>query len=269
MDAHSLHHERHAPVTSLVFPAFNPGAVLGRIRRQVEQFLREAPDSWEVLFVCDGCTDGTPALLADWARRTDRIRVLCYSPNRGKGYAVRCGLQAARGDWRVFTDVDLAYSLEDVMRLAEVLRGGADVAIGSRTHPDSEMVLPTRLQGYAYRRHLQSMAFSALVRWLLPLTQRDTQAGLKGLSARAAGLVLPHLSCDGFGFDCELLTACVRHGLTIREVPVRVRYEDRASTTNLGAMARMFKELWRIRRTWRLPPPTVSSSHVEPGRRAA
>src|SRR5437868_572615 len=81
--------------------------------------------------------------------------------------------------------------------------------------PASDVTMPVGLQGYIYRRHIQSQVFGALARLLLPLTQRDLQAGLKGLSARAAGLVLPHLRCDGFGFDCELLTACVRFGLAI------------------------------------------------------
>src|SRR5262249_8275616 len=154
------------------------------------------------LFVCDGCTDGTSARLAELARdEPDRVRVLSYDRNRGKGYAVRHGLAAARGQWRLFTDVDLAYGFDDVAPLALTLQDGAEVAIAPRLHPDSGLLLPPRLQGYAYWRHLQSLAFAALVRLLLPLTQRDTQAGLKGLSARAAQRVLPHLRCDGFGFD--------------------------------------------------------------------
>jgi hypothetical protein len=153
--------------------------------------------------------------------------------------------------------------------VADALRAGAAVAIASRSHPDSQMILPTRLQGYVYRRHLQSLAFSALVRLLLPLTQQDTQAGLKGVSAATAQLVLPHLTCDGFGFDCELLTACVRYGLTITEVPVCVRYEDRASTTNVVAISRMVRELWHIRHAWRQAPPAVASVPVEANRRAA
>ena len=54
--------------------------------------------------------------------------------------------------------MDLAYGFDDVLRLAEVLWGGADVAIASRTHPESRLSVPVRLQGYAYRRHLQSGA---------------------------------------------------------------------------------------------------------------
>jgi hypothetical protein len=131
------------------------------------------------------------------------------------------------------------------------------------------MVLPTRLQGYVYRRHLQSLAFSALVRWLLPLQQRDTQAGLKGLSAEAARIILPRLSCEGFGFDCEFLTACVHAGLAIREVPVCVRYEDCASTTSFGTMRQMVMELWHIRRSWQRMMPHAPELATQPDRRAA
>src|SRR5262249_1722058 len=138
--------------------------------------------------------------------------------------------------------------------LAQALQGGAEVAIGSRLHPESRMILPVHLQGYAYRRHLQSLAFSTLVRWLLPLQQRDTQAGLKGLSARAAEMVLPHFRCNGFGLHWGLLAAWVRLRLPIAEIPVCARYESAASTTGFRATLRMVSELWRIRRRWRHAP---------------
>jgi hypothetical protein len=268
--AGAVFREGDGPVFSLVFPTYNPGPLLGRTWQAVEQFLRQTSENWEILFVCDGCTDGTPARLAQLAQtQPGRVRVLSHTPNRGKGYAVRQGLAAAHGNWRLFTDVDLAYSFEDLLRAAATLKAGADVVIASRAHPDSQMLLPTRLQGYVYRRHLQSLAFSLLVRLLLPLTQRDTQAGLKGMSAAAARRVLPHLTCNGFGFDCELLTACVRLGLDITEVPVCVRYEDRASTTNAGTMGRMIRELWRIRRAWRQAPAPVPVVPADSDRRAA
>jgi dolichyl-phosphate beta-glucosyltransferase len=255
-------------LTSLVFPTYNPGPLLERTWGEVRRFLAAAPGAWEVLFVCDGCTDDTPGRLAELARdEPDRVRVLSYDRNRGKGYAVRQGLAAARGQWRLFTDVDLAYGFDDVVRLARTLQDGAEVAIASRLHPDSRLLLPPRLQGYAYWRHLQSLAFAALVRLLLPLTQRDTQAGLKGLSARAAQRILPHLRCDGFGFDCELLTACVRLGLPVTEIPVCVRCEDSASTTSFPRVRRMIREIWQIRRDWRQAPEEAPA--LPPAREAA
>jgi dolichyl-phosphate beta-glucosyltransferase len=261
---------REGPSFSLIFPTYNPGPILGRTWLQVERFLHATDAAWEVIFVCDGCTDDSAERLLEWTRHESApVRILSYGPNRGKGYAVRHGLRAARGAYRLFTDVDLAYGFEDIMRIARELQAGADVAIASRTHPESQMTLPTRLQGYAYRRHLQSLAFSQLVRWLLPVRQRDTQAGLKGMSAEAVRRVVPYLTCNGFGFDCELLTASARLGLGVAEVPVSVRYEDRVSTTNFGSMRRMIGDIWRIRRAWRHVPATALQIPAEPSHRRA
>jgi len=243
---------KDAAVTSLVLPAFNPGPAVERTWDTVRRFLNARPDPWEVLFVLDGCTDGSRELLADLARRDrdSRLKVVSYFPNRGKGYAVRTGLLAARGERRLFTDIDLAYRFEDIARTADEIRDGSEVAIASREHPDSTIELSPRTLGYAYRRRVQSHVFGGLARTLLPLTQRDTQAGLKAMTARVAETVLPNLTCDGFGFDCELLTACARYNIGVTEVPVSVRYEDAASTTGLRTTLRMFRELWAIRKSW-------------------
>ena len=270
---------KDAAVTSLILPAFNPGPAVERTWDTVRRFLQARPDPWEVLFVLDGCTDGTRERLGALARRDgdSRMRVVSYFPNRGKGYAVRTGLLAARGDWRLFTDVDLAYRFEDIARTADELRHGAEVAIASREHPESTIQLPPATLGYAYRRRLQSYVFGTLARTLLPLTQLDTQAGLKGVTARVAEQLVPNLNCDGFGFDCELLAACARYGIHVQEVPVSVRYEDAASTTGLRTTLRMVRELWSIRRPLapqRLPrpggrpgPPRPARPRVRSGRR--
>lgn len=255
---------RGAPVQreglfSLILPTYNPGRFLETTLRAVEQWLRTDARPWEVLFVCDGCSDGTPDRLRQWASTIgDRVRVIAYVPNRGKGYAVRQGLQLATGQYRLFTDVDLAYSFDDVRRVVDKLEAGADVAIASRLHPDSRLLLPPRLQFYAYRRYLQGRFFSWLVRRLLPVTQADTQAGLKGMSARAAQSILPRLSCDGFGFDCELLAACTRLALRVVEVPVTVQLTDAKSTTaGLRPLVGMFRELCQIRRSRAIRPEAV------------
>src|SRR5262249_17867838 len=105
MDARSPERGREGPVTSLIFPTYTAGPVLERTWGEVARFLRDAPGNWEVLFVCDGCTDDSPARLLEWSRACrERIRVVSYAPNRGKGYAVRRGLEAATGAWRLFTD---------------------------------------------------------------------------------------------------------------------------------------------------------------------
>jgi len=256
-------------VTSLVLPAYNPGPLAERTWDSIRQFLAHRLDPWEVLFVCDGCTDGTPEKLAQLADEANdpRLRVLSYSPNRGKGFAVRTGLLAAHGEHRLFTDVDLAYGFDDVVRVADALRSGASVAIASREHPESLIQLPPHHMGYAYRRRLQSKVFGKLARTLLPIRHKDTQAGLKGMTAEVAELIMPRLSCNGFGFDCEFLTACARLNVDVVEAPVLVRYEDTSSTTKAGTTIKMLRELWRIRKLWPRkgpnPEPQVEAAEFE------
>jgi dolichyl-phosphate beta-glucosyltransferase len=265
VEAHAID-SRDGPTLSLVLPAFNPGPLVERTYRLVQEFLRERGSAWEAIFVCDGCTDGTPERLAALNQAgPGTIRVLSYERNQGKGYAVRQGLLAARGQFRLFTDVDLAYDFEDVDRIAAALRRGADVAIASRTHRDSRVVLPPHLLWYAYRRQLQSRVFSWIVRRLLNLPAYDTQAGLKGMTARAARAILPSLGCNGFGFDCELLSGSIRAGLRIEEIPVAVRFEDGSSTTSVRSARKMLMEIWSIRRSrqTREAAPAQPPSHSD------
>lgn len=235
-------------MTSLVLPAYNPGPErLTRTLVALGRFLRARRD-WEAVIVCDGCTDGTPGLAR--AARVPRLRVLSYARNRGKGYAVRRGLMRARGERRLFTDIDLAYGFADIVRVDAALRSGADVAIADREHPDSRVSLAPARLGPALGRRVRSHLFGALARRLLPFAHADTQAGLKGVTAAVAESLLPNLVCDGFGFDCELLAAAARYDFCVREVPVTVRLDGGATTTDLSSAARMAADLWRIRRRW-------------------
>lgn len=260
---------------SLVFPTYNAGPAVDETWVAARDFLRARPDPWEVLFVCDGPSDGTSDRLHALAAQSNdpRFRVLAYEPNRGKGHAVRVGMLAARGKYRVFTDVDLAYGFDDIARLADELRGGAAVAIASREHEESQIQLANKCLGYAFRRWIQSRIFGKVARTLLPIEWRDTQAGLKGMTAEVAERVLPNLACDGFGFDCELLTACARYRIPVTEVPVLVRYGDAATSTGgTGTMVRMMRDLWRIRRRWAanaFPASAASSPKAQSTHNAA
>src|ERR1051326_2446464 len=200
-----------APDYSLVFPVYNPGTEIHAIIPQIHEFIAQNDGDWEAVFVCDGCTDGSAEHLQQFAARDpSRLQVIDYAPNRGKGHAVRTGLLEARGQWRIFTDIDLAYSWHDVALAARLLKEGHAFVSGSRAHPASRMTISSAYQGHFWRRAQQSRVFVTLARLLLPLTQRDPQAGLKGMSAAVAHSVLPRLKCQGFAFDCELLTACQR-----------------------------------------------------------
>lgn len=269
MDARGRVAAGECPSVSLVFPTYNPGLLIDRTWSETRRFVQNADHAWEVLFVCDGCTDGTAERLRDLTHDEGSwVRIVTHEKNRGKGYSVRQGLLAARGKWRVFADVDLAYGFDDIQRLARTLQDGAEVVVASRSHPGSRMTMPVELQGYVYWRHIQSQVFSLLVRSFLQLGY-DTQAGLKGMSAKVVERLVPHLQCDGFAFDLEFLQACVQQGFEILQIPVCVCHESRSSTTSIGSVARMIRDLWRVRRrrSHQIPPATATTTGVMPAAR--
>lgn len=251
-------------MNSLILPNYNPGAGLEKTWHDVCQFVKSQSVPWEVLFVCDGSTDGSIEQLAQWCRdqRAGWCRVLSYSPNQGKGLAVRVGLEQAQGKIRVFTDVDLAYSFEDLLQVVDRVKRGAPVAIASREHPESFALLPMSMVHHVSRRRVQSHVFRTITRRIVPIRYEDTQAGLKAFTADAARAIVPYLSCKGFGFDCELLLACQRLGIAVTEVPVTVRYQTAASTTSWKSSIQMLKQIWQINQRWKHGMPSISKVPV-------
>ena len=242
------------PALSLVIPVYDAARLLPATLEAVDHFLTHVPSRAEVLFIDDCSTEvETQIVLEDFARRHDGVRVLRNGRNRGKGYSVTRGMLAARGRNRVFTDVDLAYPLDQVHRIVEELERGADVAIACRVLPESRYLMSPGFFHYLYTRHVMSRSFNRVVRAFLLPGILDTQAGLKGFTAAAAELCFGRSTIPGFGFDIECLYIARRHGLTVRQTAVNFRYDDEPSTVRFAQDGtRMLRDIWQVRtNAWR------------------
>lgn len=160
---------------------------------------------------------------------------------------------AATGEWRVFTDADLAYPASQIARITAGLRSGADVAVASRVLPESRYIMSPSFFSYLYTRHLMSRAFNHVVRWTLVRDIGDTQAGLKGFTALAAESIFPRLRTTGFGFDVEVLHLARRRAMRIVETPVEFRYDSEPTTVRfIRDAAMMIRDIAGVRwRDWR------------------
>jgi dolichyl-phosphate beta-glucosyltransferase len=155
---------------------------------------------------------------------------------------------AARGAYRVFTDADLAYPPAEVSKIVRDLEAGADVAIACRVLPESRYLMSPTFFSYLYTRHVMSRVYNALVRLALIKGVLDTQAGLKGFTAHAAGVIFSRITIPRFGFDVEALFIARKHGLSIRQTAVDFRYDEEATTVKFAQDAmRMARDLYRIR----------------------
>jgi len=233
---------------SLVIPVYNSAGSLPGTLAQLSDWLPRQPTCTELVIVNDGSNPRTGTLLRDFAGSTAGVTLLVNERNRGKGLAVARGMQAATGCFRIFTDADLAYSLDDVADTARQLEAGSDVVIACRVLPESRYDISPEFFQYLYTRHLMSRTFNWAVRLGLLPGILDTQAGLKGFTARAAETVFPRLTVQGFGFDVELLYIARQHGLTITQKAVHFRYDCEPSTMRFTRDAvTMLGDLVRIR----------------------
>jgi dolichyl-phosphate beta-glucosyltransferase len=228
------------PSLSVVIPAYNEALRLPETLARVQAHLATLEREHEIVVVDDGSSDGT----AETAGRIGNVpvRVLRHEPNRGKGYAVRRGMLAARGERRLMTDADLSTPITELDRLEAELDRGFDVAIGSRALVGSRIEVHQPLY-----REAMGRAFNVLVQQLLLPGLHDTQCGFKLFTARAAEAAFAPGRLDGFSFDVEALYAARVRGLRIAEVPVVWRNDPR-SRVSLGGGGAAFLDLLRIRR---------------------
>ncbi len=232
------------PHLSIVIPAYNEEKKIDADLAAALDYFDRRPYSFEVIAVDDGSADATAAKLAEWERRcSPKVRAICYQPNRGKGYAVRTGMLAARGERRMFADAGLCVPFPEAERGLAALEAGCDVAIGSRKLAASRVVQPQA----AYRRW-GSRVFGALVRRLMGLGGiEDTQCGFKFFTARAAQELFGRSRIDGFMFDAETLIHARRLGMKICEFPVEWRADPDSRYRPLAGSVRNLVELARIR----------------------
>jgi glycosyltransferase involved in cell wall biosynthesis len=225
------------PLLTVVVPVYNGGDEIvdnvGVIRRALVEGL--PGESIEIIVVSDGSIDATAEQLLA-ARAEAGWRVIHYDRNLGKGYAVKAGALASRGDWVALIDADLDLDPSSVPSyLAVARREDLDFAIGSKRHPESVVEYPPS-------RRIASWWYQQLNRALFRLDVRDTQVGLKVFHRRVVDEVVPLLLVKQFAFDLELLAVSTALGFDrIKELPIRLEY--RFSGSSLGSST-VLRALW-------------------------
>ncbi len=226
---------------SVVVPAYREGDRIGVTVTRLRAALAEVvgSDGLELVVVDDGSDDPTAAE----AQAAGADRVITLPANRGKGAAVRAGALAAAGRTIAFTDADLSYAPDQVLRLLAQVEAGSDMVVGNRRDAATTVV-----GGAGVLREVAGRLFSLATRPVLRGHYSDTQCGLKAFRRDVARRLFTAGRVNGFAFDVELFVLAERFGLSVTQVPVRLAGSDH-STVRVGADAlRMLRDLLRIRR---------------------
>jgi dolichyl-phosphate beta-glucosyltransferase len=212
------------PRYSIIVPAYNEKARIGKTLEQLLIHLRQQAWNAEIVIVDDGSRDETFQIASQFASGNAQIRVIQNPGNQGKGYSVRNGMLNARGEVLLFTDADLSSPIAEATKLFAALEQGADVAIGSRWLDPSLQFLRQPL-----KRRIMSRTFNLFLRTLLAFPYRDTQCGFKAFTRRAAHMIFPLQRITRWGFDPEILYLAHSLGLKVAEVPVAWGHDERST----------------------------------------
>ena len=232
---------------SILIPAFDERRRIVGTVDGLRAFLAARPWDHEIIVIDDGSGDGTAEVVEEAAAERPELRCLRADRNRGKGAAIRLGLESARGRVVGFIDAD---DKTDVSALDEVFKAlscGADIAIGDRTLAASD--IRTRRRPH---RECGSALFRRLTRWWLGLGELpDTQCGFKFFRAPVMRRLFEEAKVDGYMFDVEILLLATRAGHSVARIPVRWRDDPDSRFRPLSGSVRNLGELARIRRLHR------------------
>jgi len=229
----------HKPQLSIIIPAYKEEKNIYSTLKAILAAEDSLGPDIEVIVVVDGSPDKTEAQ----AKRIKdkRVRILSYSKNRGKGYALKYGTSHANGEIITYTDAGGDFNPKQFDRCVKLMQiFEADLVIGSKRHPASKV-------NYPFSRRLYSGLYQRLIRLLFGLKVTDTQAGLKFLRNNVAKNVIPRLTIEGYAFDLEMLVVANQLGYKrIFEAPVEMHFNSRNSGINIKTIWRMITDTFKI-----------------------
>jgi len=232
------------PYVSVIIPCYNEEKNLERgALDEVYRYIAGREYSWEVIIVNDESTDNSKRLVERFVQDADHFSLLDI-PHGGKPAAVWAGIQKARGEIVLFTDMDQSTPIDELSKLLPWYQKGFAVVIGSRG---------TAREGFSIIRRVGSVVFRALRRLFLLPDISDTQCGFKSCRREVALEIFPQLyffkqedKPSGWkvsAYDVELLYLFERAGYPIKEVEVEWQNRDASDTKDqTGPLMRYFKE---------------------------
>ncbi len=197
----------------MVFPAYNEAEGIGHAIEAALVELRRVSHSFEIIIAEDGSSDGTDAEADRLAAAHSEVRHLHSTERLGRGRALNIAFKESKGSMLVYMDVDLASDITQLRALIDSIRGGADVATGSRMLPGSRVKR-------SLRRSFASWWYNALITVLFRTPVHDHQCGFKAFRRESLMGYIDEVEDTHWFWDTEVLIRAAQRGLKVVEIPV-------------------------------------------------
>lgn len=218
---------------SLIVPAFKQEKTIVKDIENLSSVLSSLFINYEIIVVVDGFFDKTYARIKKQESRSKNLSVLGYEKNIGKGFAIKYGVEKARGDVIGFIDAGMDLDPSEISIMLNMMDWNkADIIIGSKLHPESKV-------NYPPVRKILSWGYRTLTHLLFGFNVKDTQVGLKFFKRKVAKDVFSKIIVKKFAFDIEVLAVAYKLGYTkIYEAPVKLNFTGASTITS--------KSFWKV-----------------------
>ena len=223
---------------SIVIPCYNEAQDIASNVEKVKSYLLDKKIDHELILVNDGSKDNTKEAIES----IEGVKALSYEKNRGKGGAVKYGIENASGDYVLFMDADLSTDLSAIEKVVE-LAPNYDLIIGSRHAKDSVIK-----KKQPWTRVFIGWCCRVLVKMLFHTKLKDTQCGFKAMKTDVAKKIVAKQLVTNFAFDVEYIYIARLNNLSMYELGV-IWSDDRGSTVNpIKSSLKFFRDIFFIRR---------------------
>ena len=233
---------------SWIIPAYNEERRIEKTLREVDAYLKAKnfPDGYEIIVSNSASRDRTTEIVSNLQSVIPHLSLLNLE-NKGKGWAVRSGMLAAKGSIRIFSDADNSTAPKYFDDMEPLFRKGYEVVISSRNPKDAASA-SRDIEEPWYREVLGNVG-NLIIQIFGVWGIWDTQDGFKAFSAKAVEGIFSRERIHGWAFDIEVLALAKKLKYRVGVIPIRWRFEADSKVT-LKAYLQVFMDVFRIR--WNL-----------------
>lgn len=234
---------------SFVIPVYNEEKRLEKTFKALRELrLPSGLQLEKIVFINDGSTDGTELQITSYKLQVTKkaktqIKIISYSQNMGKGYAVRQGMLATTSDYTLLFDADISTPLSELKKFAPLIKNNIDVIIGTRKNGKSTVVKHQPLV-----RESMGHAFTLIAKLILQINVTDFTCGFKAFSAPAKAYIFSQSVINGWTYDGEAIFLAKKGRFSIAEKSVVWSNETGSKVTLFKAVPQTFYELFLIRK---------------------
>jgi dolichyl-phosphate beta-glucosyltransferase len=230
-------------VISIIIAAYDEEKRIQPSLFKIKEYVTEQGVDYEIIVVDDGSTDRTSKVVTYLTKGIPHLKFIRYEKNRGKGYALRTGVLASKGEAVLLTDADLSTPIEELSVLLPLISDKkCDIAIGSRA-----LALSKIIKKQPWWRQSMGKLFNKIVKILIVNDFDDTQCGFKLFSGNIARDLFKEARINRFAYDVEILALAKKKGYRIIEVPIKWINSPESKVNPIQDSFNMIVDLLRIR----------------------